>query len=238
MPSGHGQRPLAMPGQIGASDDREPKFLNKNMEEAPKNWTRMRFKRNKVWVATDAEGVPVIEEGRVLVKYQVNQPHQYRVRADNIRPLEAPPVGAVPGPPPETEVAGESPDPICIYTHGASEGNPGPSGIGVLLRYGDRKKEISRFIGKGNRHTAALEAIRAGLAQVRNRNLPARVFTGSGYAYGLLAQGRPMKNHAASVADIRQLMTGFRDLKFVRVRGDTNHGRAVRLAATAIENRE
>ncbi|MBU4419678.1 MAG: ribonuclease HI, partial [Proteobacteria bacterium] len=36
---------------------------------------------------------------------------------------------------------------ICIYTDGASSGNPGPSGIGILLLYGDHEKEISKYIG-------------------------------------------------------------------------------------------
>ncbi|MBW1822912.1 MAG: ribonuclease HI, partial [Deltaproteobacteria bacterium] len=28
-------------------------------------------------------------------------------------------------------------DTVCIFTDGASSGNPGPSGVGVLLKYGE-----------------------------------------------------------------------------------------------------
>jgi len=33
------------------------------------NWKRMRFKENKVWLATDQSGKPVIKNGKVLIKY-------------------------------------------------------------------------------------------------------------------------------------------------------------------------
>ncbi len=33
--------------------------------------------------------------------------------------------------------------PVVIYTDGACSGNPGPGGWGVILIYGDRRKEIS-----------------------------------------------------------------------------------------------
>lgn len=32
---------------------------------------------------------------------------------------------------------------VTIYTDGACSGNPGPGGWGAILRYGDRKKEMS-----------------------------------------------------------------------------------------------
>lgn len=34
----------------------------------PPDWKRMRFKRNKVWVALDESGQPRIEKGKVLIK--------------------------------------------------------------------------------------------------------------------------------------------------------------------------
>ncbi|MEA3417444.1 MAG: RNase H family protein, partial [Thermodesulfobacteriota bacterium] len=49
---------------------------------------------------------------------------------------------------------------ISIYTDGASSGNPGPSGIGILLRFKDHEKEISRNIGTATNNIAELEAIK------------------------------------------------------------------------------
>jgi len=37
------------------------------------NWKRMRFKKNKVWLATDRDQRPVVKNGRVLIKYQLGQ---------------------------------------------------------------------------------------------------------------------------------------------------------------------
>jgi len=31
------------------------------------NWQRMRFKKNKVWMAIDDQGQPVVKEGKVLI---------------------------------------------------------------------------------------------------------------------------------------------------------------------------
>jgi ribonuclease HI len=42
---------------------------------------------------------------------------------------------------------GETNRVVHVYTDGASSGNPGPSGIGVLLRYGGHEKEVSTYIG-------------------------------------------------------------------------------------------
>ena len=57
-----------------------------------KDWKRMWFKENKVWMATDAKGMPVSKEGKVLIKYQIKQDYQYWVNKNNVRPLDAPPI--------------------------------------------------------------------------------------------------------------------------------------------------
>ncbi len=51
----------------------------------------MRFKKNKVWLAVDRSGKPVEENGKVLIKYQLNQTHEYWVRKSNIKPLDSDP---------------------------------------------------------------------------------------------------------------------------------------------------
>jgi len=37
------------------------------------NWIRMQFNKNKVWLATDRDKRPVIKNGKVLIKYQLDQ---------------------------------------------------------------------------------------------------------------------------------------------------------------------
>jgi ribonuclease HI len=134
-----------------------------------------------------------------------------------------------------------SPDPkdaICIFTDGASSGNPGPAGIGVLLRFGEREKEISKYIGTATNNIAELEAIRAGLNAVKNKALPVRVFTDSRYAYGVLVLGWKARKNQEIITSIKQMLSQFRDLKFIKVKGHAGiegNERADLLATSAIE---
>ena len=212
-------------------------------------WMRMRFKQNKVWVAVDSDGKIQINNGKVLIKYQKEQDYEYRVRETDLLPLDAKPGEASaktsrkPGKirktiSPLSELPdSEDPDCIRIYADGASSGNPGPSGIGVLLRYREHEKEISRNIGLGTNNIAELEAIRTGLLEVKNPDLPVRVYTDSGYAYGLLTLGWKAKKNTELVGDIRMLMKRFKNLTFIKVKGHSGiegNERADKLATLAI----
>lgn len=224
-----------------------------NVPKDHPHWTRMRFKRNKVWMATDADQQPLIHKGKALIKYQLDQPHEYWVHFSKMASLDDQAPGAQPRPLP-TEKAPKTPsvapstdasepqdchDAICIYTDGACSGNPGPAGIGVVLRYKDNYREISRNIGMGTNNVAELEAIKAGLMAVKNRAMPAVVFTDSQYAFGLLTQGWKAKQNTELVGEIRQLMTRFKRLRFVKVKGHAGHPdneRADRLAVKAVQS--
>jgi ribonuclease HI len=129
-------------------------------------------------------------------------------------------------------------DKICVFTDGASSGNPGPSGIGVVLRYGEHEKEISEFIGNATNNIAELMAIEAGLSALTSRDIPVRLFTDSNYAFGLLTQNwKPRKNRQL-IESIKQKMSNFKDLKFIKVKGHSGHPeneRADYLATAAIK---
>ena len=223
------------------------------MTTGDSGWMRMRFKQNKVWVAVDPDGKIMADNGKALIKYQKEQDYEYRVRETDLLPLDAEP-GEVTAKtrrkPKETRKTNspsiglsdsEDPDCIRIYADGASSGNPGPSGIGVLLRYREHEKEISRNIGQGTNNIAELEAIRAGLLEVKNPNLPVRVYTDSGYAYGLLTLGWKAKKNTELVSDIRNLMKRFKNLTFIKVKGHSGiegNERADKLATSAILQKE
>ncbi len=205
-------------------------------------WIRMRFKQNKVWVAVDSDGKIQIHNGKALIKYQKEQDHEYRVRETDLLPLDAEPgesSAKIRKPVNPSSIPSGSEDPNCIriYADGASSGNPGPSGIGVLLRYREHEKEISRNIGLGTNNIAELEAIRTGLLEVKNPDLPVRVYTDSGYAYGLLTLGWKAKKNTELVNDIRALMKRFKNLTFIKVKGHSGiegNERADKLATSAI----
>lgn len=218
------------------------------MNEKNADWVRMRFKKNKVWVAVGSDGQPHIENGKVLIKYQLDQVHEYRVHSKHVRSLESAdasgtvepgqaPVSSVKVVSKQTNKKDETDRLVHVYTDGASSGNPGPSGIGVLLRYGSHEKEISKYIGIATNNIAELEAIRVGLSFIRNPDLPVRVYTDSSYALGLLAKGWKARKNQELVASIRKMMSGFANISFVKVKGhsgDAGNERVDGLACDAI----
>jgi len=209
------------------------------------NWIRMRFKRNKVWVEAGADGLPLQRGGRVRIKYQLNQDQDYRVRAESLLPLEGssaaspePPAEAPPIPEAVADDSGAG-RVVHVYTDGASSGNPGPSGIGVVLTYGRQRKEISEYIGEATNNIAELMAIQKGLASVKNKRLPVRVYTDSTYAHGVLALNWKPKKNLDLVTAIRRSMSAFARLKLVKVpghQGVAENERADELATSAIRN--
>jgi ribonuclease HI len=130
---------------------------------------------------------------------------------------------------------------ICIFADGASSGNPGPSGIGVVLRYADHKREISKYIGVATNNIAELKAIKTGLLALKNTDLPVRIFTDSNYAYGVLTLDWKAKANTELVQSIKKTILKFKNLKFIKVKGHAgNEGneRADFLATSAIKNAE
>jgi len=230
------------------------KPVTENQQPENTEWKRMRFKKNKVWLATKPDGSPLMKNGKVLIKYQLEQNYEYWVKAGSVRPLEA--SSAAPMESQKTRVAEAGPqkkkkrvaarpaaqtddvDTLSIYTDGASSGNPGPAGIGVVLRYREYTKEISEYIGIATNNAAELRAVEAGLAAVKNSDLPVRIFTDSSYVYGVLVLNwKALKNQVA-IASLKNTISQFADLKIVKIKGHAgseDNERADFLATSAIK---
>lgn len=140
---------------------------------------------------------------------------------------------------------------VEIYTDGACSGNPGPGGWGVLLRAGDKEKELSGYdpATTNNRMelTAVIEALRA-----LKRPVTARVHTDSQYVQKGIsewihvwkkrswqtADRKPVKN-----ADLWQALDDLAQrhrIEWLWVRGHAGHienERVDALARTAIAKR-
>lgn len=231
------------------------------MPETKDGFTRMYHKKNKVWAELAADGVSLAEQdGRVRIKYQLSQTHEYLVPVKSLRALEdGPDPAAAAGGKAAKSKAGSGAaqgvvegvgmavtglddlpeNAIVMYTDGASSGNPGPSGIGVLLLHGENRKEISEYIGFGTNNIAELKAVERGLSAIKNKKLPVRILTDSQYVLGLLSLNWKAQKNQEIVADIKQLMREFSDLKLIKVKGhqgNAGNETADRLAVDAIKN--
>jgi len=225
-------------------------------DQLPENveWKRMRFKKNKVWLATNPDGSPLTKNGKVLIKYQLKQDYEYWVKAESVKRIETPSAASEestksrirePGPQKKTKRIDAKPtadidagDAISIFTDGASSGNPGPAGIGVLLRYREYIKEISVDIGIATNNAAELKAVEAGLAAVKKSDLPVRIFTDSSYVYGVLVLNWKAYKNQAQIESIRKSISQFADLKIVKIKGHAGlegNERADFLATSAIK---
>jgi len=199
-----------------------------NNQNNDNNWKRMSFKGNKVWAAADPDKNLVVEKGKVLIKYNLKQNYEYKVKLESLKPEDQ----AIPSKKKSDskenqkksakKIASDSDIPdncIKIYTDGASSGNPGPSGIGILLIYKEKRKEISKYIGQATNNIAELTGIKVALEELKRHDLPVRIFSDSSYSIGLLTKGwKPQKN-IELVSVIRTITDKFNDLCFIKVKG-------------------
>lgn len=229
--------------------------------EVKDGFIRMYHKKNKVWAELAADGLSLAEtDGKVKIKYQLSQTHEYLVPVNALRTLDAGPDPAAVNAPPKATKAKTAakpkadskaaastaepegdlpPDAIIVYTDGASSGNPGPAGIGVYLQFGGHEKEISEYIGVATNNIAELKAVERGLLAIKNKKLPVRVLTDSQYVLGLLTLNWKAQKNQEIVTALKTLMHEFSDIRLIKVKG--HHGnagneKADQLAVAAIKN--
>lgn len=70
---------------------------------------------------------------------------------------------------------------LIIYTDGAARGNPGPGGYGVVLLWGDRKKELSGGYRLTTNNRMELMAVIVALESLTKKNIPLTIYTDSKY---------------------------------------------------------
>jgi ribonuclease HI len=133
------------------------------------------------------------------------------------------------------------PDAIHIWADGACSGNPGPAGSGTVLVQGQRRREISTWLGEGTNNVAELTAVLQGLrALKRPVRRPLVVHTDSQYSIGVLARGWKAKANQELVAEIRTEIAGIPRVVWHWIRGHDGvvlNERADALARRAVETR-
>ena len=76
-----------------------------------------------------------------------------------------------------------------MYTDGASRGNPGPGGYGVILMSGNNKKELSQGYKRTTNNRMELRAVIAGLEALKKDGLQVVIFSDSKYVVDSVEKG-------------------------------------------------
>lgn len=79
--------------------------------------------------------------------------------------------------------------PIYLYTDGASSGNPGPGGYGVVLKCGGRELELSGGFALTTNNRMELLAVIKGLEAIRWSNAEVHVVSDSAYVVNAINKG-------------------------------------------------
>src|SRR3546814_19005200 len=78
---------------------------------------------------------------------------------------------------------------IELLTDGASRGNPGPGGYGVILRAGQHYKELSQGFRKTTNNRMELLAVIAGLEALKKEKQTVLVYYDSKYVVDAVEKG-------------------------------------------------
>ena len=138
---------------------------------------------------------------------------------------------------------------VTIYTDGACSGNPGPGGYGVILMYGDRKKELSGGEAMTTNNRMELMGVITGLEALKE---PCRVtlYTDSSYVVNAVNQGWlygwKKKNWKKKGGDVKNPdlwqrvleLIGRHDVTFVWVKGHAENEYNNRCDALAVMERQ
>jgi len=78
---------------------------------------------------------------------------------------------------------------IRIYTDGAAQGNPGPGGYGVILKYNDHYKELSQGYRLTTNNRMELLAVITGLEAIKKEGIPVTIYSDSEYVVKAVKEG-------------------------------------------------
>jgi ribonuclease HI len=82
-----------------------------------------------------------------------------------------------------------APGEIVIYTDGAARGNPGPGGLGVVMKYGKHRKELSEGYRLTTNNRMELLAVIRGLETLKRDDLKVKIYTDSRYVADAVNKG-------------------------------------------------
>jgi ribonuclease HI len=78
---------------------------------------------------------------------------------------------------------------IVIYTDGSARGNPGPGGLGVVMMYGNYRKELSEGYKLTTNNRMELLAVIRGLETLKRDDVKIKIYTDSRYVSDAVNKG-------------------------------------------------
>lgn len=127
-----------------------------------------------------------------------------------------------------------------MYIDGASQGNPGESGIGVVISHGQNTiKSISHYIGITTNNVAEYMALIFGLQEALMQNIKClNIKTDSELLYKQISGDYKVKDTTLKLLHglAKHLLTGFEKAEICNIPRENNKG-ADKLATRAIETR-
>jgi ribonuclease HI len=78
---------------------------------------------------------------------------------------------------------------IEIFTDGAAQGNPGPGGYGVIMRYGKYYRELSQGYRLTTNNRMELLAVIVALEALKKEGIPVRIYSDSEYVVNAIKKG-------------------------------------------------
>ncbi|MFT5357525.1 MAG: ribonuclease HI [Polyangiales bacterium] len=220
----------------------------------------MLLRGSKIFARCDESGELMVESGRVEIRYRKSgkaygaAPRNLEITTGDVLPdddfslAEAAPAKAKPAakkkkakakssaPAPTIPPKGE----VLAYCDGACSGNPGPAGLGSVIRFGSTERRLSEFLGHGTNNIAELKAIQRIAEAIEDKTCPVHIYTDSSYSIGLLQKGWKAKANQDLVAEVRAAMATLKNATLHHVKGHAGHELnelADTLAVQAVESR-
>ena len=78
---------------------------------------------------------------------------------------------------------------IIMFTDGAAKGNPGPGGYGVVLKFGQHRKELSEGFRLTTNNRMELLAVIRGLQALNTTEYPVQIYSDSKYVVDAIEKG-------------------------------------------------
>ena len=127
---------------------------------------------------------------------------------------------------------------LLVFIDGASKGNPGPSGIGVIIcRGGEPVENISRYIGHATNNVAEYSALICGLLECLNRKADSVVMHTDSQLLARQINGEYKVRHPGILelySQSRQLIAGIKNFSIRHIPRTENRG-ADKLANDAVK---